>query len=131
MKLTIFAFASIAGAVVSAGGGLALRAGSCPAAASKICGSVAGELKDCCPEATTCTVVGRKTYCCSSGDTMCSQGRITTCAVSSWSVNADGYCSSSSSSASSSPSPFPSPPPPSPPPPPPPPPPIGRNSTNV
>lgn len=67
MKLTIFTFASIAGTVVSAGGGLALRAGSCPAAASKICGSVAGELKDCCPEATTCTVVGRKTYCCSSG----------------------------------------------------------------
>jgi len=68
MKLTIFTFASIAGTVVSAGGGgLALRAGSCPAAASKVCGSAAGELKDCCPEATTCTVVGRKTYCCPSG----------------------------------------------------------------
>jgi len=67
MKLTIFTFACIAGTVVSAGGGLALRAESCPAAASKICGSATGDLKDCCPEDTTCTVVGRKTYCCSSG----------------------------------------------------------------
>ncbi|KAG0634737.1 hypothetical protein HOY80DRAFT_1140453 [Tuber brumale] len=97
MKLTIFTLLSIASTVVSASGGLALRAGSCPAAASKVCGSVAGGMKDCCPEGTTCTVVGQKTYCCSPGDEMCSQGHITTCAVSSWSSNSTGYCTSPSS----------------------------------
>ncbi|KAG0124255.1 hypothetical protein HOY82DRAFT_618057 [Tuber indicum] len=55
MKLTIFTLLSIASTLVSASGGLALRAGNCPAAASKICGSGAGGLKDCCPQGTMCT----------------------------------------------------------------------------
>ncbi|CUS12766.1 unnamed protein product [Tuber aestivum] len=100
MKLTILTLLSVAGTVVSASGGLALRAGNCPATASNSCGNVAGGLKDCCPEGTTCTIVGRKTYCCSPGDEMCSQGHITACALPMWGVNASGYCTPPSPSGS-------------------------------